>query len=450
MYRLPITLAILAVVSLVVAPVGLTGTATAHTDFEGACHNEAIILDEGTYSGSFESSDDHQGANFRIYDGQPLSLEIDPVDEIDEIRLHSGNEPGPEGTFYVGQDELRGLENAAFGTSSGVNFNRVYLSEFGDDPATVEIWPSGDGYLCLGVRADARSTDEWEITVDRHGTDVELVEVEELEDQVTTLEAEFASLAEENDELEAEIDQLEAEIADLEAELEAADGGTDELEDELERAEDRVDDLEDDLAATEAAASELEGELEDAEGEVTALEDELEDTEDQTSDLESELEDAEDRIATLEGELEDADVSIDVAVEPADAAEFRVGGEAIVDVGTADADPDDVVVEFADERHAVTDGEATLPLTEAGPQELTIQYEDGQESLVLDVADVDEESGDDSETDADDSETDDDGSETDADDPPTDGADEDSIPGFGLVGGLLAALVGAMLLARRR
>ena len=134
--------------------------------------------------------------------------------------------------------------------------------------------------------------------------------------------------------------------------------------------------------------------------------------------LEDEVDQLEDEIDQLEAELTDADVSIDVTVEPADAATFQVGGDALVSVESDDVEPSEVTVEVDGEAHTPNDGEATIPLTEPGEIDLAISYGDVTETVSLDVAQAD-----------------------------TD--DDDGLPGFGPIAGVIALLGSLFVLYRR-
>lgn len=141
----------------------------------------------------------------------------------------------------------------------------------------------------------------------------------------------------------------------------------------------------------------------------------IESYEDEIADLEAELDAKEDEIADLEAELADADVSIDVSVEPEDAATFQVGGAALVSIESDDVEPSAVTIEADGEEYAADGGETSVPLTDAGELDLSVNYGDATESVSIAVQEAD---------------TDDDT----ADD------DDDGMPGFGPIAALIAIL----------
>lgn len=173
--------------------------------------------------------------------------------------------------------------------------------------------------------------------------------------------------------------------------------------------------------------------------------------EENVSELESEVEAKNERIAELESRLEDANTTIEVTVAPEERASFEVGGEMRVTVDAEGASSSDVSLGFDGEEYTPSDGEAAIPLSSAGAQELSVNYEDETESVAIDVT-ADEttdeaESGEDA--------SDGDGSaangESESDGESTSGDDASGVgtPGFGIPSGL-AGLVGAGYLLRRR
>lgn len=194
------------------------------------------------------------------------------------------------------------------------------------------------------------------------------------------------------------------------------------------------DSLLDEIAELEAENTNLESDIANLESDIASLEAEIGDLEAKNAELEAEIDDLE---AELEA-TEDGDVIIDISVEPADAAEFIAGGEAIIDVDIAEASPEDVEIEFAGNQYITDGGQATVPLDSAGTHEMSFSYEDVEKTVLLDIA------NDDTDDDSDDTASPDHDA---ADTTPTD--DDEFGSGFGLAVGLIALLGMALLLGRQ-
>lgn len=164
---------------------------------------------------------------------------------------------------------------------------------------------------------------------------------------------------------------------------------------------------------------------------------EAEELETEIDDLETENEDLEAEIDELETELENAEPTINVSVEPADQANFQVGGEMAVSVSSDNVSPSEVSIGFNDEEYVPTGGEAIIPIASAGLQTLSFEYGDTTETVSIDVADA--ETGDSSSSDNQDTAGDSDGE-----------VSGGSGPGFGILGGLIAVLSLGLTALRQR
>ncbi|MCU4926890.1 hypothetical protein OB905_13020 [Halobacteria archaeon AArc-dxtr1] len=262
-----------------ISVVGVAGMTTGSDDFESdRCGFGAPVVSEGSYSGSFDDADDDASANVRLYEDQPVTITLDTVSETDSGDIFVHDEADRDGSTI--EYEVRGEEN--------INVDRGVLKGLQSDaPAQFQLWPQEDGYACIQLTADGESEEEWNVTIERQGSDVALKDVDELESAVVSLENDLHAEQQKTAELEDEIDDLETEVADLESEISTLEADKADLEDE-------IDDLKD---SHDSEVADLEAEIDDLEEEISSLQAEK-------ADLESEIE-------TLQTDLEDQNQTID-------------------------------------------------------------------------------------------------------------------------------------------